>query len=541
MEKLKKVNNFKKYYLYFTIFITGAAVLVIEILGTRILAPFYGSTIFVWASLIAVTLGFLSLGYWLGGRLADKSPSTRVFYLLVFLSGFSVFILYSLKPIFIGWSDGLGLKYGPLMAAALFFGVPFTIFGALSPFVIRLLTTSVSGSGKSAGSVFAMGTVGSLAGALVGGFYAIPIFSIQTIIYALVILTSSIALIGAILVHPKSASSKSERWTLSLLLLLTVALISVLFFRGPLVKAAIIEAPIFVQETLYENNNFYGYNKLIGQPRALDGQLCFLIDSTVQGCIDKNEDYEYSYAPLAAVADTLQPDSRFLMLGLGLGEYFYYFPPTDLQVDVVDINPATFTATEKTIEVLQQYNDPRAVMTDYQSHTEDARAFLRDSNEQYDLIFTDLLSNVVFPDYVFTQEAFSLVQERLADDGSFVMSVVGKTNGEDRVVNAVIATLQSVFPYVYIFSEHPDHFFEYNLIMARTQEIDLKPINQFIDGIIGDDSADLQAMSSRDGLIVTDEHNPLWIWWTENLITNTESVNDLRLKFKRLSLDDFYE
>ena len=535
------MNRVKKYYLYLTIFITGGVVLVIEILGTRILAPFYGSTIFVWASLIAVTLGFLALGYWLGGRLADKSPSSRVFYLLVFLSGFSVFILYTLKPIFIGWSDMMGLKYAPLMAAALLFGLPFTIFGTLSPFVIRLLTTSVSGSGKSAGSVFATGTAGSLAGALVGGFYAIPIFSIQIIVYALVALTSFIALIGAILVRQKSASIRPERRILGLLLLLTVGLIGVLIYRGPLVEAATIDSPVFVQETLYQSNNFYGDNKLIGQPRALDGQLCFLIDSTVQGCIDKNEDYEYSYIPLAAVADALPDDSRFLMLGLGVGEYFYYFPPTDLQVDVVDINPATFEATEVAIEVLQQYNDPRAVLTDYQPHTEDARAFLRDSNDQYDLIFTDLLSNVVFPDYVFTQEAFSLVLEHLTDDGTFILSVVGKTNGEDRVVNAVIATLQSVFPHVYIFSEHPDHFFEYNLIMARTREIDLELINQYIEGIAGDELADFQVAPPRDGLIVTDEHNPLWMWWTENLINNTESVNDLRLKFKRLSLDDFYE
>ncbi|RLC33785.1 MAG: hypothetical protein DRZ76_03895, partial [Candidatus Nealsonbacteria bacterium] len=428
-----------------------------------------------------------------------------------------------------------------LIAAVLFFGIPFTIFGTLSPFVIRLLTTSVSGSGSSAGSVFAVGTIGSLVGALIGGFYAVPEFPIQFIIYALAIFTSFIAFIGAMVVRSNTVLTRKERRTLYLFLLFTFILTSVLILRGPIIRAIPIEAPVFKQETLYHSSNFYGYNKLIGQPRALDGKICFLIDSTIQGCIDKNQENDDDFVPIAAVADALSPNARFLMLGLGLGEYFYYYPSTDLQVEVVDINPAAFAAAKETVDVLKRLADPRAKLPDYQTYEEDARAFLRKSADQYDLIFTDLLSNITFPDYVFTQEAFSLVQEHLTDNGSYIFSVVGKTNGEDKVVNAVLATAQSIFPYVYLYSERPNKFFEYNLIMARTREIDLEPINYYIRSIMEDNSVGFQVAAHYDNLVVTDAHNPLWSWWTDNLIVYTESVNDLRLKFKRLSLDDFYE
>jgi len=93
------MQKFKQNYLYLTVFVTGGVVLVIEILGTRIIAPFYGSTIFVWVSLIVVTLGFLSLGYFYGGKLADKRPETALLYKIIFIVfGVNFFFKYILTP-----------------------------------------------------------------------------------------------------------------------------------------------------------------------------------------------------------------------------------------------------------------------------------------------------------------------------------------------------------------------------------------------------------------------------------------------------------
>ncbi len=525
----------KKYFLYLTVFFTGAVILVIEILGTRVLAPFYGSTIFVWSALISVTLGFLALGYWFGGKLADRVPSPIMFYLMVFLSGVSLVILYSFKPHIILVSDTLGLRFAPLASAALFYGIPFVILGTLSPYAIRLTTKSALSSGESSGSIFAVSTIGSLVGAVASGFFIIPSFSMETIFYGIVFTTSLLAVVGwGVFFRSPNTLIRNKKF-----IVVTAVLIFGFGFLG--VLAYVVKKPnltfkdhsVFMQETLYESNNFYGLNKVIGVPRALDGKICFLIDGTIQGCVDKNQTYDDDYFPIAALADTLPDEARFLMLGLGLGEYFYYYDTSRFQVDVVDINPAAFSATK----FVSTDSDSQG----YNAHLEDARSFLRKDRKTYDLIFTDLLSNVVFPDYVFSQEAFSLFSQRLTQDGSFIFSIIGKTNGEDKVVNALMATTRSVFPYVYLYSEHPERFFTYNLIVGRKTKLNLELVNQNIRELTGDGGVGFRRVLELSGAVITDASNPLWAWWTDNLIANTKSVNDLRLKFKRLSKNDFYK
>lgn len=120
------MERIKHYFLYFSVFIMGGAVLVIEILGTRILAPFYGQTIFVWSALISVTLGSLALGYWIGGRTADKHPDSRLFFGSIFIAGALVVIVSKISQFVILWSDGFGLRVGPVIASIfLFFPVLF--------------------------------------------------------------------------------------------------------------------------------------------------------------------------------------------------------------------------------------------------------------------------------------------------------------------------------------------------------------------------------------------------------------------------------
>jgi len=156
--------------------------LIVEIMGARILAPFYGSTIYVWSSLITSTLAALALGYYFGGKLADKRPDMNILYFVIGLAGVLVFFIpfYS-NPVLI-WTDVLGLRFGPLAASAALFIPSLFLLGMVSPFAVKLATHKIENVGFRAGSLYALATLGSLLGALLAGFVLAPNFSVGSII-----------------------------------------------------------------------------------------------------------------------------------------------------------------------------------------------------------------------------------------------------------------------------------------------------------------------------------------------------------------------
>ncbi len=132
--------NLKQLYLYFSVFISGLAVLILEVLGTRIINPFYGSTIFVWTSLITITMGALAIGYYVGGRAIDKNPKIELMSKIMFLAGVFFLIPMKIDQLVLPVTDQFGLKYGPLVASFVLFFIPLMLLGMVSPMIIRLVT-----------------------------------------------------------------------------------------------------------------------------------------------------------------------------------------------------------------------------------------------------------------------------------------------------------------------------------------------------------------------------------------------------------------
>lgn len=165
----------KRLTLYSVAFVCGWIMMGLEILGGRILSPDFGSGVFVWGSVISVFLLSLSIGYYLGGWASARWPSPYVLAILILLAGLSVTpIAFWYAPISgcfaeLGWNE----RYGALAAASTLFLVPSTLLGMVSPYCIRLLTTSVSRAGASAGSLYAISTIGSFLGCLHTAFYLI--------------------------------------------------------------------------------------------------------------------------------------------------------------------------------------------------------------------------------------------------------------------------------------------------------------------------------------------------------------------------------
>ena len=183
--------------LYGTVATTGAAVMMLELLGTRIIGPFYGVSLYVWSSLISVALIALSLGYYLGGMVADRGTRFRLSYAIALAGLATAAIPFLSRPILL-WTDALGMRGGAFVSALLLFTVPLTLLGMVGPQVIKMATLRREGVGMAAGTVYAISTVGSVIGTLLLGFFLLPELGSRVILYsvsmALVLLAALVAL-----------------------------------------------------------------------------------------------------------------------------------------------------------------------------------------------------------------------------------------------------------------------------------------------------------------------------------------------------------
>lgn len=182
--------------IFFIVFLCGAAVMSFEILGSRVLAPWFGNSIFVWGSLISVFLGGLSTGYFLGGKAADIRPSTRKLSLIILVPGFLFFTF----PLYGPWISGrifamdLGVRMGPLLTSLCLFFLPSIFLGAVSPYTARLTISSLRTSGSTIGALYALSTLGSIAGTLLTSFFLIAVAGVKFLIMAEGLLLTAVSI-----------------------------------------------------------------------------------------------------------------------------------------------------------------------------------------------------------------------------------------------------------------------------------------------------------------------------------------------------------
>ncbi|HMB65506.1 MAG TPA: fused MFS/spermidine synthase, partial [Patescibacteria group bacterium] len=174
-----------KYSLELVVFICGAAVMILEMVGSRMMAPYLGTSIIVWTSLIGIILGFLSLGYWLGGKLADIKPSYRIFSLVILLSSLFVLLMIFIQAPILELIQSLfsNIYLGTVFSALFLFAIPSTLLGIVSPYAARLKIKSLDRSGEAVGSLYALSTLGSIVGTFAAGFVLIPFMGTVKILY----------------------------------------------------------------------------------------------------------------------------------------------------------------------------------------------------------------------------------------------------------------------------------------------------------------------------------------------------------------------
>ncbi len=423
-----------------SVFLTGMAVLIIEILATRILAPYFGNTLYTFSSIISIILLALSLGYYLGGRLSDWKLTPSIFYNIILLSGFSVIGLHILTiKILPDISYKLDMLTGPLYASLLLFFIPAFILGLLSPYAIRLLqTTQIEAKqGQNIGNVFFCSTLGSIIGSLSTGFVLIPNFAIDNIIifvsYSLLILSA----IGLCF-----SNIKNTKWLVIILLFI----ISHYFLTSIFLNQK--HDVVYHHQGLYENISVIDREvngktlRLLLQDKNPNSGM-YLDDASMGFDYTKYYELFKLFTPLA---------NRFLSIGGGAysvpKEIIETYP--SIKIDTVEIEPHLFHIAKIYFQLpeSQQHNN----------YIQDGRRFLFETTQTYDVIFSDVYrSFAAIPTHFVTQEFFKLALHRLNQNGVFIANVFGSLK-DKALILSLQKTMQLTFPQTYMIATvSPNH------------------------------------------------------------------------------------
>ncbi len=421
------------------VFICGAVVMILEIVGSRVLAPFLGTSIVVWTSLIGVILGCLSLGYWWGGRLADRNPSYRTLSRIILLASFFVAGVAVSKASVLNLLQGSvnTLHVGSTLAAFILFGPPGVLLGMVSPYAVRLKMMGVESSGKTVGNLYALSTVGSIMGTFLAGFFLIAYFGSTNILIVLAVVLAAASLIACLEDRPIQLSC--------------IALCIVLFLLSGLHDRHMAAAGFHDLDTAYNRILVYpsvdsktgrSTRVMVTGPEGIQSAM-FLEDST---------ELALAYTKFYALAFHFRPDlGKMLMLGGG----GYSFPKyvmkhyPHVKMDVVEIDPAVTSLAERFFE----FRGGPGIRVFH----EDARTFLNRTRDQYDVVLGDTFnSHYSIPFHVSTLEAVRRIHSLLAEDGVVISNILSAIEGDrGRFLRAEYATFKAVFPHVYLFPADP--------------------------------------------------------------------------------------
>ncbi len=433
------MNFFRKLSIELTVFGCGAVVMIYEIIGSRIIAPYIGTSTYTWTSLIGVILAALSLGYWLGGRTADRNPNLAMLASVVFLAGGLIAITVLVKDpiLFLIAANGLPLELSAVLAAVLLFAPASVLLGFVTPYAIRLSVLDIEHTGRTVGRLYALSTIGSIGGTFSAGFLLIPFVGSTRTLYLLAV----------------------SLFTLSLLMApLAIKRTNILMIVVLLLAVAGTETRDYLMRSRFDYHDFdTAYNRVQvfettknGRPlRALSidpyiYQSSMFLDNGEPGA---------EYIDFYHLVRQFNPGFRRSLLigGAGYGfakDHLLKYPQAT--IDVVEIDPG-MTALARRHFGLR--DDPRLTIIH-----KDGRVFLNSAaSGKYDAVFVDAFSSLFsVPFQLTTIEAVKLIEHTLNENGVALVNIGSAVTGRgSEFLAAETATYRAVFPEVRLFQVNP--------------------------------------------------------------------------------------
>ena len=472
------------------VFVSGAVLLGVEIAASRVVAPYFGNSLYVWGSLIGVVLTGLAIGYWLGGVLADRLPVTRLLLGVMGLAALLVLAIPFVDEAVLEWVVGwdAGPRLNPLIASVILFGPMSVAMACVTPIAVRLRARSLARVGRTAGRLFSVSTAGSIAGTLATAFFLIPELGVDQLIATgaaallaavavvalaerqvaaalLAAVAAAGAVVAAVSLAPETGGTLSgaaaQNWSP---LYRMRGSETVLDARDP--RAAIAQPElrvVFSQDTQY--------HRLSVVEDADSRYLRF--DNSLQSAmyIDDPLETRFAYTDLFHLAKAYNPEARtilFIGLGAGSSEKRMLQDFDDVQLHAVEIDPVVAEVAHDWFELPR--DDPRLEVS-----VGDGRRFLADDEARWDAIVIDAFFADAIPFHLVTQEFLQLARSRLEPGGVVVTNAIGAIAGPgSRLFRSIYRTYRTAFPTVLV---HPailtgdmgDETFR-NLILVATEQ-----------------------------------------------------------------------
>jgi spermidine synthase len=476
-------------YLYFTAMITGAAIMIVEILGAKMLSPFVGASHFVWTAQIAVTLVALACGYYIGGRLADRSPKLSQLYWAIL--GAAVYLSITVlicRPVAF-WCLDFKLALGSLLASAILFFIPLALLAMTGPFLIRVITSSIAGVGGNVGRLTAIGTLGSFGGTLLIGYVLVPFLPNSVTMY-LTSLTLMIVCLAYFVFFRRQPA-------IPLVVCLAIGTIAGLTLR----QQANPKLQRF--ELLFQGNSHFGELQVLDSP--LGGRF-YLNDNLTQNTYDPERKQSMSHFTymLSGLARSYTTNiSDVLCIGLGIGIVPMEFARQGARVDVVEINPAVVPVAARFFDL-----EPGKL----QLTIDDGRHFLNRCRKQYDAVILDAFLGDSSPSHLLSREAFASVKQVLRPGGVLSINAFGKLEpGQDFFAASIEKTLKAVFASVRVHTSGDGGLFFIAGDRSPLQFVHPPNLQHLHPNVLPETQAAYGRTVETDpesGRILTDDYNP---------------------------------
>lgn len=426
-----------KRYLYFTVFVAGMTTLAAELSASRLIGNVFGTSNLVWASIIGLILIYLTLGYFLGGRWADRYPNHGAMYRVLAWGAFTLGVVpYVANPVlrFAAQAfEGLNVAVllGSFVAVLILFSIPVTLLGTVSPFAIRLSLDDPRKSGMTSGRIYGISTLGSFVGTFLPVLLTIPTIGTRNTFLVFSLLLLSVALAGL-------ALSGNRRLLLQSLWMPPVVILMAAISAGQSLKAS--------NGQVYETESAYNYIQVQQQKgytilRLNEGEGIHSVYSPAT--LDYGGPWaEFLVAPFFYQDATPSQVQRIAIVGLAAGttarQATAIFGP--IPIDGFELDPTI-------IDVGRRYFGEN--LPNLKVHIGDGRWNLEQSPERYDIIAVDAYRPPYIPPHMTTREFFQICFDHLSDRGALGINV-GSVPGDRRLIDGLATTIASVFPSVYV-------------------------------------------------------------------------------------------
>ncbi|PTY03463.1 hypothetical protein DB346_06165 [Verrucomicrobia bacterium LW23] len=437
---LTRSNTLERIVLCLTCFFSGAAVLIMEMSGNRVLAPAFGNSLYTWTGLIGIVLVSISLGDYFGGWLVDRWTSTMLVPALLTGGAALLIITCWMLPSFSAMAKGWDVTTGPVYASLMLFFLPAMVLSSVTPVCVRLFsrTTSDKDIGLSSGTIGMFSTLGSFAGTMLAGFVLIPMLDVRVIFVGVGAVLIVLAIGFAYFFRVKDPAP--------------VVVAGVLFL---MIGALLVSVEEKGRDGLKYSHSTYYHKIQVYDTVGENGDTLRMLqlDTTSEGGINLTQnDVVFQYQKYWQLSKLFSPDlKKALFFGGGAfgmpRKVSEAFPKA--HIDVVEIDPELIRVADTWFGL----KDYPAIM----KHGMDARVFLRRCNEKYDYIFGDAYNGIQhIPSHLLTKEFFAEVKEHLTENGVFMMNLISTPEGpKSELFRCVITTLRTSFPGVMVFAVSP--------------------------------------------------------------------------------------